>query len=91
MTDAVLLELLDSLPGRPQLTVGDRRYIHVDGAVLEWHRVGKRERWSFSPSHGIKPIGALPTWWPREVRQWAHRAEVLNVAAHARAMAARVQ
>lgn len=89
MNDAQLFSLLEATVDAPRLVIGDRKYIHVDGRVLEMKRVGKGERWSFAPGRDVHPVGKLPAWVRRDVRVWAARAEVLDFAAHARAMGAR--
>lgn len=83
-----LLTFIESLAGRPSLTVGDHRFIHLNGAaVLVERRIGRGERWAFGLSD-IHRLDDMPCWWPREAREWARRAEVLNLVTHARAMAA---
>lgn len=95
MTDTQILDLLDTLPELPKLTDGRQQYVHVPAAgnrraaVLECHRIGAGERWSFGPSRDVHRVDWIPDHWPRHVRAWIDRAERLDFAAHARAMSAR--
>lgn len=95
MNDDQLFALLDRLEGLPRLTVRDRRFIFDPtlDALIVWTRVGKGDRWSFSPSSGVVPMaraGDAVYWFGRDVVRWAERARRMDFAAHARAMGARV-
>lgn len=91
MTDAQVFTLLDELKSAPSLTFRRCRYYAVPGRVVTMERVGQGERWSFAPSRDVRPLARfLAGYHPREVRTWVERAQGFNVAAHARAMTARV-
>lgn len=89
MTDDQIFDILEGMPGAPRLTVGRRRYVFLETIVIETRRLGKGDRWEFSPSTGATPVGILREYWPREVREWVTLATVVDFGQHARAMSAR--
>jgi hypothetical protein len=98
MTDDRLFELLDAMRGAPSYVegTGRRMWTHAPGfGIVEQRRLGKGQRWSFAPSRDVVPpalyaYGLMgPRSWSRPLLEWARRAELLNVAAHAQAMSVR--
>lgn len=97
MTDGQLFALMTLLEDAPRAVFGNRKIYYLAGVacVAVWERVGKGERWSFSPSSGLVKLQdgkvdyADAYRFSLEALRWVYRASRMDFVAYGHAMASR--